>query len=293
MKPHSTPSALVERPVVCGTITLNVATIGEGPPIVFLHGFPEHWRAFGPMMKALSRHFHCIAPDQRGFGQSQRPQDQNDYRIDILADDIANLIASLGYQQVDIVAHDWGGLVAWHFGSRHSELVRRMVIFNAPNPHCLQLALDTDPAQRAASSYAAQFAQANSHMVFETKTASETWDAFFGKDLAEGFLSQEDKATQIAQWEQDGAWKSMLKWYRAAGFDYSGNLGAQRDPPDPVTVPTLLIWGKEDALFAPSALFGLGEIALNCEIREIEGGGHCVFREHPTLCNRLVAEFLS
>ena len=282
-----------EKPIVCGAITLNVGTIGEGPPVVFLHGFPEHWRAFSPMMKSLSSRYHCIAPDQRGFGQSSRPHAENDYRIDFLADDIAYLIAAYGYQQVDIVAHDWGGLVAWHFGSRHRDLVRNMVIFNAPHPYCLQLALDTDPAQRAASSYAAQFARADSHKAFEAKTDSETWDAIFGKDFAKGLLSQDDKAIQIAQWKQDGAWEAMLNWYRAAGFDYSGNPSQCRQPPKPVTSPTLLVWGRNDALFAPSTLVGLGEIAPNCEIREIEGAGHCVFRERPSFCAQLVEEFLS
>jgi pimeloyl-ACP methyl ester carboxylesterase len=245
------------------------------------------------MMKSLSSRYHCIAPDQRGFGQSSRPRDQNDYRVDFLADDIANLIAAYGYQQVDIVAHDWGGLVAWHFGSRHRDLVRKMVIFNAPHPYCLQLALDTDLAQRAASSYAAQFAQADSHKAFEAKTDSETWDAIFGKDFAEGLLSQDDKAIQIAQWKQDRAWEAMLNWYRAARFDYSGNPSQRRQPPKPVISPTLLVWGTNDALFAPSTLLGLGEIAPNCEIREIEGAGHCVFRERPTFCAQLVEGFLS
>jgi pimeloyl-ACP methyl ester carboxylesterase len=287
------PLGFDERPIVCGAITLNVAMIGEGPPVVFLHGFPEHWRAFSQMMKALSWRYHCIAPDQRGFGQSPRPRDQNDYRIDFLADDIANMITALGYERVDIVAHNWGGLVAWHFGSRHRDLVRKMVIFNAPHPYCLQLALDTDPVQRAASSYAAQFALANSHKAFEAKADSETWDAIFGRDFAEGFLSQDDKAIQIAQWKQDGAWEAMLNWYRAAGFDYSGNPSQRRQPPNPVISPTLLVWGTDDALFAPSTLLGLGEIAPNCEIREIEGAGHCVFRERPGFCAQLVEGFLS
>jgi len=281
------------KPVQCGAVTLNVAMVGAGSPVIFLHGFPEYWRAFAPLMTNLSTHFLCIAPDQRGFGGSDRPKDPSAYTIDQLADDISNLIDAFGFKQVDIVAHNWGGLVAWHFGSRHRARVRKMVIFNAPHPVCFQRALDTDPDQRAASAYAAKFASPNSHAVFALKSASEHWDAFFGRDFAENWLNDNDIALQIAEWERDGAWETMLNWYRAAAFDYSGQFSGHRDVPPAILAQSILVWGDADALFAPSSLKGLAELAPNCEIKRIAGGGHCAFREDLPSATQLIKDFLS
>lgn len=245
------------------------------------------------MMMALDGAFACIAPDQRGYGLSDRPTQTDAYHLDHLADDIAGLVQALGHQTVHIIAHDWGGLVAWHLGSRHPTLLERMVIFNAPHPYCLQAALDHDPNQRAASRYARAFSEPGAYEAMSEKDPSALWDNFFGIDAANGWLNEDDKAAQIAMWQQTGGWQAMLNWYRAAGFNYDGDPYAQRIPSVPVTVPTLLVWGDDDALFAPSALDGLRLIAPNCRVKVIQGGGHCVFREDLEACVTLVTEFLS
>jgi epoxide hydrolase 4 len=273
-------------------IKLHVAQIGIGPPVIFLHGFPEHWRAFAPMMESLAADFRCIAPDQRGNNLSDRPLAVRDYNIDTLADDIAGLITSLSLERVHIVAHDWGGLVGWHFASRHPQFLDRMVIFNAPHPFCLQRALDTDPAQLEASSYASQFAVANSHKAMSSRDPNEVWSAIFGADEAKGWLTEDDKRAILAAWAQEGAWEAMLNWYRAAPFDYSGNAMARRIPPARITAPTLLVWGDADPLFTSSALVGLSDIAPECQVQIMRGGGHCAFREDLDACTLLVRNFL-
>jgi epoxide hydrolase 4 len=274
-------------------IDLHIAQIGRGPPVIFLHGFPEHWRAFAPMMEKLAKTFQCIAPDQRGNNLSDRPHGVRAYAIDRLADDVAGLVAALNLERVHIVAHDWGGIVAWHFASRHPQLLDRLVIFNAPHPFCLQRALDTDPAQVAASSYAAQFAAHDSHKLMSAKGPEELWRAFFGADEAKGWLNQDDKHAILSAWTPMGAWEAMLSWYRAAPFDYSGNAAAVRTPPEPVVVPTLLVWGDADPLFTSSTLDGLSEIAPKCQLEIIRGGGHCAFREDLESCTLLVIDFLT
>jgi epoxide hydrolase 4 len=286
-------SKFQSKHVKANGIGLHVAQIGSGPPIIFLHGFPEHWRAFAPMMEKLADAFLCIAPDQRGNNLSNRPKGSDAYTIDTLADDIAGLVTALNLGRVHMVAHDWGGLVAWHFASKHPQLLDRLVIFNAPHPFCLQRALDTDPAQREASRYAAQFAVEDSHEVMSSRDANELWTAFFGVDEANGWLNQDEKNAIASAWAQEGAWEAMLNWYRAAKFDYSGYALAVRTPPEPIEAPTLLVWGDADPLFTPSALDGLGDIAPKCQIKNIQGGGHCAFREDLERCTLLVGDFLT
>jgi epoxide hydrolase 4 len=277
----------------CGQVRLHVAQIGSGPPIIFLHGFPEHWRAFAPMMMALSGRFTCIAPDQRGYGLSDRPEDTQAYHLDSLAADVAGLVTALGYQKVSIVAHDWGGLVAWHFAGLYADLLERLVVFNAPHPFCLQAALDGDPDQRKASSYAAGFASMEVESLLADQDQSALWDRFFAADAAKGILTPRDKAAQIALWGKPGAWQAMLNWYRAAGFDYSGHAGKARPAPPRIDVPFLLVWGDSDPLFAPSALHGLTDIAPKCQIKVFANGGHAVFREQPQECAALIEAFLT
>lgn len=279
--------------VACGQVALNVASIGAGRPLVFLHGFPEHWRAFEPMMIALHDQFECIAPDQRGYGLSDRPLSAGAYHIDLLVGDVAGLIKALGHSKVDIVAHDWGGLVGWHFAGLYPELVERLVIFNAPHPYCFQAALDRDPEQRAASSYAAQFSKVGAHHAFDAQAPQELWNRFFARDMAMGFLDQHDMAEQMAMWQEPHAWETMLNWYQAGDFDFTGTCTAKRKEPSPIGIDTLLVWGNRDPLFRPCVLDGLASIAPLCTLKTFPDCGHAVFRERPTQSAALVRAFLA
>jgi epoxide hydrolase 4 len=287
------PPLLIQSQIRCGDISLQIAETGQGPPIIFLHGFPEHWRAFLPMMQALAPEFRCIAPDQRGYGQSSRPLDVEAYHIDILADDIAKLLLQIGQERAHVVAHDWGGLVAWHFAGRHPDLLDRLVIFNAPHPFCLQRALDETPAQRLASNYAARFAEIGSHQFFENRNAEDVWTDFFGADEAADYLSSADKAALLRCWQQPAAWQTMLNWYRAAGFDYGGIPSLWRPKPQVIKAPTLLIYGARDPLFTPSAWEGHDEFVENFQLDILPEGGHSVFRQYRQHCHARVRSFLS
>lgn len=266
--------------------------MGSGPPLIFLHGFPEHWRAFAPMMERFAASHLCIAPDQRGFGRSAKPPLVEDYHIDRLAEDVAKLMGALGLKQVVLIAHDWGGLVAWHFGARYPELVKAMVIFNAPHPSGLQHALDTDPAQRAASIYAAQFAKPGSHVALEARSGEDLWHAFFARDHAMGLINAADKEAQIEAWAREGAWEAMTNWYRASGFEFEGGDERRRPKPKPIITPTLLVWGERDPLFTQTCLTALNALAPNCQLYRVENGSHCVFREDLVACTELVSGFL-
>lgn len=298
MTPRTDISGFEHRQIKCGDITLHVAQIGQirqdqGRPVIFLHGFPENWRAFAPIMSAMSDQFLCIAPDQRGYGLSDRPLKTADYQIDVLADDIANLVKTIGAGRVDIVAHDWGGLVAWHFAMRHSALLDRLVVFNAPHPFCLQEALNRDPAQRLASSYAAQFSLPRSHEAFLAKTQDELWEAFFGRDERNGWISHDGKTAILSAWQQIGAWEAMLNWYRASGFDFSGAQPKTRTRPSQIKAPTFLIWGADDPLFAKSVLDGHHDTCSDFKLEMVIGGGHSVFREEPERFATAVRNFLT
>ncbi len=134
-------------------IRLHYVEAGTGPLVILLHGFPEFWYSWRHQLTALSEAgFRVVAPDQRGYNESDKPAGVSAYRIENLTADIAALVRHLGEPSAHIVGHDWGGVVAWHLPLHHPGLVRRLVILNAPHPALFVQALSR-PAQLLRSWY--------------------------------------------------------------------------------------------------------------------------------------------
>src|SRR5437660_5001074 len=99
---------------------LHYVEAGSGPPVVLLHGFPEFWYAWHHQIPALAAAgFHAVAPDLRGYNETEKPPGVENYRIDVLLTDIVQLIEHLGAPRAVVVGHDWGGALAWHLAIRY------------------------------------------------------------------------------------------------------------------------------------------------------------------------------
>ncbi|GAB2880576.1 alpha/beta hydrolase [Streptomyces deserti] len=116
-------------------IRLHIAEEGEGPLVVLLHGFPESWHSwrhqFGPLAAAG---FRVVAPDQRGYGRSDHPEDVAAYSILHLVGDVVGLIHALGEERAFVVGHDWGAPVAWHTALLRPDMVRGVAGLSVPPP---------------------------------------------------------------------------------------------------------------------------------------------------------------
>src|SRR4051812_47503532 len=120
------------RHVTANGIRLHVAECGAGAPVVLLHGFPACWTTWKHQLPALmAAGYHAIAPDLRGYNQSDAPPRVRDYRARELVADVADLIRQCG-GRCHLVGHDWGGVIAWLVAARHPELIEKLVILNAP-----------------------------------------------------------------------------------------------------------------------------------------------------------------
>ncbi|MFE4764858.1 epoxide hydrolase EphM, partial [Bacillus mycoides] len=116
-------------------ITLHVAAAGpeDGPLIVLLHGFPEFWYGWKNQIKPLGdAGYRVIAPDQRGYNLSDKPEGIDSYRIDTLRDDIIGLITQFTDEKAIVIGHDWGGAVAWHLASTRPEYLEKLIAINIP-----------------------------------------------------------------------------------------------------------------------------------------------------------------
>lgn len=271
-----------------GGTHLGGLACGAGPPVLFLHGFPDCAEAFVPMMEALGDRHFCVALDQRGHGTSDLADAPGSCTLDRLVADVAAVCDGLRLPVIDLVGHDWGGLVAWRFAERHPGRTRRLVTFNAPHPWCLQTALAQDRDQQARSAYVHDLRSPHAAQALAALDFAVLWTRFCG-DPGETFRPDHRAALQAA-WTRPGAWASMLRWYQDNPF----HPGCQppEAPSGPVTAPALMVWGEADPLFAASCLEGLATVAADCRRIPIPEGRHSVFRQDPARAASLVRAHL-
>src|SRR5712691_11341950 len=141
-------------------VKIHYASIGKGPLIVMIHGFPDFWYTWRAQMEALSDKFQCVAIDQRGYNLSDKPKGVENYSVRLLVADVAAVIKSLGQDKAIIVGHDWGGLVAWQFALYQPQMTDRLIILNLPHPRGPNRELAHNPQQQKNSQYARDFQQA-------------------------------------------------------------------------------------------------------------------------------------
>ncbi len=267
-----------------GSVSLFVREGGSasGTPVVFLHGFPEHGGAWRPVIDALDGKRRWLAPDLRGYGWSDRPTEASAYTTDALVGDVAALAEYAG-APVNLVGHDWGGVLAWWTAIRAPALVASLTACNAPHPAALQHALIDDPAQRAASQYMTRLCAPGIGTRFLTDPEA-FWDAGMGRNPA---LTAEDRDGYLAAWRQSGAVEAMVNWYRAAPFvipapDEVAVVPAwAQDPALRVKVPTTIVWGMNDPVLLSPLIAASAAWCDDVRVIEIAGAGHGVIHEAP------------
>ena len=264
-------------------VELDVQVAGDPahPPVILLHGFPESHRTWRGVVPDLARDHYVLAPDQRGYARSSKPEGVDSYTADRIVADLVALADAFGIDRFTLVGHDWGGAIAWMAALRHSERVARLVIVNAPHPHVFQRTLIEDREQRRASQYIRTFRDTT----IDQGLTGSGLEKFFGSTFAKVLTSAvagRDKAAYLDEWSQPGAMTAMLNWYRASAFvvpetGEQANRPAWLDAPfPPVTQPTLVIWGMEDRALLPVQLDGLGDHVPDLTVERVEGAGHFV-----------------
>lgn len=272
-------------------VTLHVATLGEGVPVILLHGFPENWRSWRHQMPALAAAgFAAWAPDMRGYNLSDRPGRRADYHLRRLVDDVAALVQSTGHSRAHVVGHDWGGIVAWSFAGAHPELLRRLVIVNAPHLRVFARKVRRPP-QLFRSWYLALFQLPG---LAEWLLAAGDFAAvrhMFGRLPAiRGAFPAEEIERYVDALRPRGALTAALRYYRALAREPDGASLAMRARS---TAETLVIWGRRDPALGVELLKGLERQAARLTIHQIPTAGHWVQNEAPDEVNRVLLDFLS
>lgn len=293
------PDFELQRVALPTGVELDVATAGDpaAPAIILLHGFPESHRTWRHQIPALADTHFVIAPDQRGFARSSKPEGVEHYGPDKTVADLLALADHFGKDRFVLVGHDWGGAIAWMAALQHPDRVERLIIVNAPHPFVFQKSLFDDMAQRAASQYIRLFRNPGLEQQIAAMGLGTFFDTTFTKHADPALIAPEREA-YLDEWSQPGAMTAMLNWYRASAIvvpamDETPERPAFLDGPfPPLRMPVLVIWGMGDKALLPVQLEGLDALVPNLKVVKVDAG-HFVPWENPDAVNSAIRDWLA
>ena len=274
--------------------TLHCRTSGPvgAPVLLFLHGFPEGAFVWDALLEHFSRPenggYRCVAPWLRGFGPSSAPPDAKDYRPKHLVQDITALIAmeSPNAPLACLVAHDWGGAVAWNTANQFPQQMQRLAIINSPHPGTFLRELQTNPAQQAASAYMNFLIRPDAESLLAANDFQRMWRFLNRPDgTPPAWLDEATRAQYHATWS--AGLTGGCNYYRASPL-------RPARPGDPavdavqlprsmltVDVPTWVLWGLDDIALLPSLLDGLDSYIPRLTLETVADADHWVIHTHP------------
>jgi len=286
-------------------IGLNCRHSGQPgrPVLLFLHGFPEGAFAWDGLLAHFSQPenggYFCVAPYLRGFETSSAPSDPAAYRAKFLVQDILALIdiVSPGQALAALVAHDWGGAVAWNLANQHPERLGRLVIINSPHPGTFLRDLQSHPAQQAASAYMNFLIRPDAAPLLAANDYQRLWGFF--NTLANGpapWLDEPMKARYRAVWNH--GLEGGLNYYRASPLrpprvdDPAASTISLPDTMLRIDVPTLVIWGLQDKALLSCLVEGLDAYIPNLQLHTLAHASHWVVHEQPDVVKAYISGFL-
>ena len=261
------------------------------PVLVFLHGFPEAAFVWDELLEHFSDRYRCVAPNLRGYERSSAPEDVEAYRAKHLIADISSLIDALGGELAALVAHDWGGALAWGLAAQRPEAIRRLVIVNSPHPATFLRELRHNPAQQAASAYMNFLCRPDAEKLLSENDFARLWPFFTNMGATDprreggGWLTEEMRDRYRAVWAT--SLRGGCNYYRASP------LRPPLGPDDPVMkiefaaaavtahVPTLVIWAEDDTALPVALLDALEAYVPNLRVVRVPGATHWIVHERP------------
>ncbi len=263
-----------------GGVKIHYAALGDkkNPLIVMIHGFPDFWYSWRDQMDALSKEYHVVAIDQRGYNLSDKPKGVENYDMRLLVGDVAAVIKHLGRDKAIIVGHDWGGAVSWTLATFMPQMVEKLIILNLPHLRGLNRELVNNPQQQKNSQYARNFQQPDAH----TKV----------------------KIEQLAFWVKDpAAREKYIEAFKRSDLEAMLNYYKRNYPREPYTLdtsplvkvkmPVLMIHGLDDTALLPGALNNTWDyLESDLTLVTIPKSGHFVQQDASDLVTRSIKMWL-
>ena len=269
-------------------ITLACRASGRAgaPLLVFLHGFPEAAFVWDELLVHFAPHWRCIAPNLRGYAGSSAPAEVEAYRAKHLVGDIGALITSCGGRAAALIAHDWGGALAWNLAAQHPALLERLVIVNSPHPATFLRELRDNPDQQRASDYMNFLRRADAHELLAQNDFARLWPFFGGA----AWLDAPTRQRYREVWQQ--GLSGGCNFYRASPLypatKADDPVNTLQFPAEMVTVrvPTRVVWAEDDIALPPVLLDGLEAFVPDMRLTRVPGATHWIVHERPELVAR-------
>ena len=266
-------------------VQLHYASLGDGPLVVMLHGFPDYWYTWRHQMEALSEDHQVVALDLRGYNLSDQPAGVDAYAMRLLMADVAATIHHFDREQAIVVGHDWGGAIAWQFAMWYPQMVERLVILNLPYPAGFVRELSSNSEQHANSQYARNFQEEGAH------------EYLAPEGLASWVVDEDARALYVEAFERSSI-EAMLNYYKA-NFPRTPAPGEAQAAPAAapqmpiVQVPVLQFHGLEDRALIAAGLNGTWEwLASDWTLVTVPGAGHFVQQDAAELVTRSMVAWL-
>jgi pimeloyl-ACP methyl ester carboxylesterase len=292
------PGHWTHREISANGIRLHVAEVGTGPLVLLLHGFPEFWWSWRHQLPALAAAGRrAVAVDLRGYGDSDKPP--RGYDLWTLSGDVAGLVRALGERQVDLVGHDWGGILGWCTAALHPRLVRSVTVLSAPHPLAMRQALLRDPAQRCASRYLAGFQLPWLPERSLTRDHAALVERILRRGSSPRWCASNEFTIAAQRYREamliPGTAHCALEYYRWVGrsqLRFDGHR-LSRAVNRPAPVPLLQLHGADDPyVLEPTARRSSQWAGSNYRYEVLPHVGHFMQQEAPEHTATLIAEFL-
>jgi len=265
-----------------GGVKIHYVVEGKGPLVVMIHGFPDYWATWKPLMATLSAAgYRTAALDNRGYNLSGQPKGEAAYAMPNLVGDVAAVIAAEGQKNAVVIGHDWGAAIAWNVAMSRPDVVNKLIIMSVPHPAGMGRELATNKAQQEGSNYARNFQKPGS----EKNLTAE--------GLAGWVKDPKEKPGYVEAFKRSD-FAAMMNYYRA---NYPKGVGDTAAPPPsfpPIKVPVLVIHGMKDTALNAAGHNGTWEhVTADTTILMVPTAGHFVQHDAQDLVDKTVRDWLN
>ncbi|UJR37562.1 hypothetical protein I4U23_030263 [Adineta vaga] len=272
-------------------VTLHYVSKGtsDKPLMLFVHGFPECWYTWRYQMKYFSEKYRVVAIDQRGYGLSSKPSSISDYKVELLARDVADVIEQLGYKSCVLVGHDWGAIVSWTVAMLYPTLINKLVIMNVPHPKAFEANLSFRQLRRSwyMFFYQTPFIP---ELLFQSNDFEIFKQVFLGKPMGlinQNNLTRDDLEVFKYTFAQEGTAHAAINYYRALFRNQKEELQKR------IIVPVLIVWGCQDGAIGEELADASTKYCSDVRLKKIRDASHWVQQDVPDEVNKYMEAFLN
>jgi epoxide hydrolase 4 len=259
-------------------IKIHYVTVGKGPVIILLHGFPDYWNTWRDQLPALAQHFQAVAIDLRGYNKSDQPHGLENYTMEKLVGDVDAVRRHFKQKRVIVLGHDWGGAIAWAYAMMHPEQTEKLIVLNLPHPRGLQRELANNPEQQRNSAYARKFQ--------EPDAASK-----LNAQLLAFWVKEPEARQKYVEAFKRSSIEGMLNYYKA-NYPRPPYKNATDYPQ--VKCPVLMIHGLKDIYLLPGALNDNWKwVDQDFTLVTNPRAGHFVHRDAPEFVTATTLDWLT